>query len=162
MNLTNVNPYRKSKGLGRRRVTTLKPFPPHRFVDGHARNFLFPSTSLRIRSRAKYLAIRKATAAATCKGGHWLILTKQDILKIFSRYFLGFFIKWPNYPLLQPPNTSPPNLNPISSLDEEEGILDIEYITFILFFFKKGKMGSWRVSVREYKTSHLIINFQLF
>ena len=35
------------------------------------------------------------------------------------------------------------NLNPISSLDEEEGILDIEYITFILFYFlKKGKMGS--------------------
>ena len=26
------------------------------------------------------------------------------------------------------------NLNPISSLDEEEGILDIEDITFIFFF----------------------------
>ena len=131
MNLTDVNPYRKWKQRARpEKGYNPKTIPPDRFVDGHARNFLFPSTSLRIGSRAKYLAIRKATAAATCKGGHWLILTKQDIFKIFLRYFLAFFIKWPNYPLLQLPNTSPSKLP------------------------CKGD--------QFIKTSHLIINFQLF
>ena len=136
MNLTDVNPYRKWKQRARpEKGYNPKTIPPDRFVDGHARNFLFPSTSLRIRSRAKYLAIRKATAAATCKGGHWLILTKQDILKIFLRYFLAFFYQMTKLPSSSTTKHLPTlNLNPISSLDEEEGILDIEDITFILFF----------------------------
>ena len=149
MNLTDVNPYRKWKQRARpEKGYNPKTIPPIVLSMAMPETFCFPSP-----------VWESAHAQNIFKGGHWLILTKQDILKIFSRYFLGFFIKWPNYPLLQPPNTSPPNFFP----RRRRGYFGHWiYNFYFIFFKKKGKMGSWRVSVREYKTSHLIINFQLF